>query len=148
MYVCYNIFKVEEIQSNSTSIQAYEGNLNVDRHLNLRKFSYMFNRKIQLGGVLSKGATKIWKVQAHVHWRLNENTIVSAPGHCLFVYFSVSLSFFNGRSMHSSSSITPTFYFKEQLYFLLLRLLLIGLWENELDRSTWWLFLFNSLLDT
>ena len=28
--------------------QAYEGNLNVDRHLNLRNFSYMFNRKLEL----------------------------------------------------------------------------------------------------
>ena len=38
--------------------ETYEGILNVDRHLNLRKCSYMFNRKIELGGVLSKGAKK------------------------------------------------------------------------------------------
>ena len=48
----------------------------------------MFNRKIELDGVLSKGAKNTWKV--HVHWKLKENTIVSAPDHCLFVYFSQS----------------------------------------------------------
>ena len=41
------------------------------------------------------------------------------------------LRFFNGRSIYSSSSITRTFYFKEQLYFPLLRFPLNGLWENE-----------------
>ena len=38
---------------------------------------------------------------------------------------------FNGCSIHSSSSTTRTFYFKEQLYFPLLRFSLNGLWENE-----------------
>ena len=39
--------------------QAYEGNLNVDRNLNLRKCSYIFNRTMEIGGVLSKGEKKM-----------------------------------------------------------------------------------------
>ena len=46
-------------------MQAYEENFNFNKHLNLRTFSYMFNRKIELGGALSKGAKKTWKVRVH-----------------------------------------------------------------------------------
>ena len=38
---------------------------------------------------------------------------------------------FNGRSFPSSSSTTRTFYFKEQLYFAILRFPLNELWGNE-----------------
>ena len=57
MIICiiYNIFKVDEISRIPHSTQAYEGNLNVDRIINLRKFSYIFKRKMELDGVLSKG---------------------------------------------------------------------------------------------
>ena len=46
MIVCiiYNIFKVDAINRIPHLTHAYEGNLNVDRHLNLRKFSYMFKK--------------------------------------------------------------------------------------------------------